>query len=145
METVPDPDEAEALLTVLAETGAPAWLSYTVAGGRTRSGAALPEAFALAARSPQVIAVGVNCCAPADVLPALASAATATAKPLLAYPNDGSVWEAATQTWHAPGTPTPWPTEAWHGTGARLIGGCCRTGPDRIAALRRKIGGSERR
>lgn len=31
LETLPDPAEAEALLTVLAETGAPAWLSYTVA------------------------------------------------------------------------------------------------------------------
>lgn len=38
VETVPDSDEAEALLIVLAETGAPAWLSYTVAAGRTRAG-----------------------------------------------------------------------------------------------------------
>ncbi|MFG2876900.1 homocysteine S-methyltransferase [Streptomyces sp. NPDC048337] len=135
LETIPDPDEAEALLTVLAETGAPAWLGLTVAAGRTRSGAPLPETFALAARSPQVIAVGVNCCDPADVLPALEAAAATTDKPLLAYPNDGSVWEAATGTWHAPATPSPWPTDAWHRTGARLIGGCCRIGPDRIAEL----------
>ncbi|MFD7260171.1 homocysteine S-methyltransferase [Streptomyces sp. NPDC059874] len=135
LETIPDPDEAEALLTVLARTGAPAWLSYTVAGGRTRSGAPLPEAFALAARSPQVIALGVNCCDPADVLPALEAAAATTAKPLLAYPNDGSVWEAATGTWHAPAGEAPWPTAAWRRAGARLIGGCCRIGPDRIAEL----------
>ncbi|MFD9408762.1 homocysteine S-methyltransferase [Streptomyces sp. NPDC059989] len=135
LETIPDPDEAEALLTVLAETGAPAWLSYTAAEGRTRSGAPLPGAFALAARSPQVIAVGVNCCDPADVLPALEAAAGATAKPLLAYPNDGSVWEAATGTWHAPATEARWPTAAWRRAGARLIGGCCRIGPDRITEL----------
>lgn len=135
LETVPDPDEAEALLTVLAETGAPAWLSYTVAEDRTRSGAPLPEAFALAAGSPQVIAVGVNCCDPATVLPALEAAAGTTIKPLLAYPNDGSVWEAATGTWHPPATEAPWPTAAWHRAGARLIGGCCRIGPDRIAEL----------
>lgn len=138
LETVPDPDEAEALLTVLAETGAPAWLSYTVAGGRTRSGAPLPEAFALAARAPQVIAVGVNCCDPSDVLPALeAAAATATAKPLLAYPNDGSVWDAAAGTWDPPPAPVPWPTAAWQRAGARLIGGCCRIGPARVTALTR--------
>ncbi|MCX5611637.1 homocysteine S-methyltransferase [Streptomyces sp. NBC_00047] len=135
LETVPDPDEAEALLTVLAETGAPAWLSYTVADGRTRSGAPLPEAFALAAAAPQVIAVGVNCCDPAEVLPALEAAAAATRKPLVAYPNDGSAWEAATGTWHAPESPRPWPTGAWQHTGARLLGGCCRIGPDRIAEL----------
>ncbi|MCX5403952.1 homocysteine S-methyltransferase [Streptomyces sp. NBC_00335] len=135
LETVPDATEAEALLTVLAETGARAWLSYTVEGGRTRAGQSLPEAFALAAGSPQVIAVGVNCCDPAEVLPALEAAATVTAKPLLAYPNDGSVWEPATATWRAPVTPAPWPTAAWRRTGARLIGGCCRIGPDRIAEL----------
>ncbi|MFE9631391.1 homocysteine S-methyltransferase [Streptomyces sp. NPDC006463] len=135
LETLPDPAEAEALLTVLAETGAPAWLSYTVAGGRTRSGGPLPEAFALAAAAPQVIAVGVNCCDPADVLPALEAAAATTGKPLLAYPNDGSVWDAATRTWQSPRTPVPWPTDAWRRAGARLIGGCCRIGPDRIADL----------
>ncbi|MFI5761371.1 homocysteine S-methyltransferase [Streptomyces sp. NPDC051563] len=135
LETVPDTLEAEALLTVLAETGARAWLSYTVADGRTRAGQPLPEAFALAAASPQVIAVGVNCCDPAEVLPALEAAVAVTGTPLVAYPNDGSVWEPATATWRAPVTPVPWPTDAWRDAGARLIGGCCRIGPDRIAAL----------
>ncbi|MFG2994659.1 homocysteine S-methyltransferase [Streptomyces sp. NPDC048257] len=135
VETIPDTDEAEAVLTVLAETGASAWLSYTVAAGRTRAGQPLPGAFALAAQAPEVIAVGVNCCDPADVLPALEAAAAVTAGPLLAYPNDGSVWNSTTQTWRAPETPAPWPTRAWCTAGARLVGGCCRIGPDRIAAL----------
>ncbi|MEV0989471.1 homocysteine S-methyltransferase [Streptomyces sp. NPDC049949] len=135
LETVPDAEEAEALLGVLAGTGAAAWLSYTVAGARTRAGRPLPEAFALAAGAPEIIAVGVNCCDPADVLPALEAAASATRKPLLAYPNDGSVWDAPTATWHAPPHPTPWPVAAWRTAGARLIGGCCRIGPAGIAEL----------
>ncbi|MCX4696422.1 homocysteine S-methyltransferase [Streptomyces sp. NBC_01408] len=135
LETIPDPDEAEALLGILAETGGPAWLSYTVEGGRTRSGAPLPDAFARAAASPEVIAVGVNCCDPAEVLPALEAAAGVTVKPLVAYPNDGSVWESATATWHPPRAESPWPVPAWRRTGARLIGGCCRIGPARIADL----------
>ncbi|KJK44454.1 MULTISPECIES: homocysteine S-methyltransferase [unclassified Streptomyces] len=141
VETLPDPDEAEAVLTVLAETDAPAWLSYTVADGRTRSGHPLPEAFALAARAPQVIALGVNCCDPAEVLPALEAAAAVTAKPLLAYPNDGSVWEATTGTWRSPEATPPWPTASWRRTGARLLGGCCRIGPDHIAHLARDLTG----
>ncbi|MER5807512.1 homocysteine S-methyltransferase [Streptomyces sp. NPDC002033] len=135
LETVPDTEEAGALLRVLAGTGARAWLSYTVADGRTRAGQPLDEAFALAAAAPEVVAVGVNCCDPADVLPALRAAASVTAKPLLAYPNDGSVWDAATQTWHPPAAPVPWDVPAWRAAGARLIGGCCRVGPDAIAAL----------
>lgn len=140
LETVPDTTEAEALLTVLAETGARAWLSYTVEGGRTRAGQPLAEAFALAAGSPQVIAVGVNCCDPAEVLPALEAAAAVTAAPLLAYPNDGSVWKPATATWRAPAAPVPWPVTAWQRAGARLVGGCCRIGPDRIAELAATLG-----
>lgn len=136
LETVPDSEEADALLRVLDGTGARAWLSYTVAGGRTRAGQPLAEAFALAAGAPEVIAVGVNCCDPAEVLPALEAAASVTAKPLLAYPNDGSVWDAGTRTWHAPAHPAPWPTAAWQEAGARLIGGCCRIGPPWIAGLR---------
>ncbi|MFB7172148.1 homocysteine S-methyltransferase [Streptomyces sp. NPDC056254] len=141
VETLPDPGEAEAVLTVLSETDAPAWLSYTVADGRTRSGHPLLEAFALAARAPQVIALGVNCCDPAEVLPALESAAAVTAKPLLAYPNDGSVWEATTGTWRSPEATPPWPTASWRRTGARLLGGCCRIGPDHIAHLARDLTG----
>ncbi|MEW2417615.1 homocysteine S-methyltransferase [Streptomyces sp. NPDC046866] len=135
VETIPDADEAEVLTAVLAETGATAWVSYTVAAGRTRAGGPLAEAFAVAAASPQVVATGVNCCDPQDVLPALEAAASVTGKPLLAYPNDGSVWDGATGTWQYPSASAPWPTAAWQRTGARLIGGCCRIGPDRIAAL----------
>ncbi|WP_327133929.1 homocysteine S-methyltransferase [Streptomyces sp. NBC_01343] len=135
LETIPDAEEAEALLGVLAGTGAAAWLSYTVTGARTRAGRPLPEAFALAAGAPEIIAVGVNCCDPADVLPALEAAASVTRKPLLAYPNDGSVWDAPTATWHAPPHPAPWPVAAWRTAGARLIGGCCRIGPAGIAEL----------
>ncbi|MFI5982561.1 homocysteine S-methyltransferase [Streptomyces sp. NPDC051555] len=122
LETVPDTDEAQALLSLLAGTGARAWLSYTVAGERTRAGQPLAEAFALAAAAPEVIAVGVNCCAASDVLPALEAAAHLTSKPLLAYPNDTS------------GT-ADWPVAHWRRAGARLIGGCCGVGPQRIAAL----------
>ncbi|MFF5444200.1 homocysteine S-methyltransferase [Streptomyces sp. NPDC012888] len=135
LETLPDTDEAEALLALLPGTGTPAWLSYTVEGGRTRAGQPLDEAFALAAEAPGVVAVGVNCCDPADVLPALEAAARVTGKPLLAYPNDGSVWQAAAQTWERPARPVPWPVDSWRRAGARLVGGCCRIGPARIAGL----------
>ncbi|BFO16620.1 hypothetical protein SHKM778_30080 [Streptomyces sp. KM77-8] len=64
LETVPDTDEAEALLRAVRGLGVPAWLSYSASGDRTRAGQPLEEAFALAARADEVIAVGVNCCTP---------------------------------------------------------------------------------
>uniref|UniRef100_UPI0034DEB482 homocysteine S-methyltransferase family protein n=1 Tax=Streptomyces sp. PU-14G TaxID=2800808 RepID=UPI0034DEB482 len=87
LETVPDVIEAEALLRAVAGCGVPVWLSYTVAGGRTRAGQPLEEAFAVAAGNEQVLAVGVNCCAAHEVGPALEAAARACpGVPLVAYP-----------------------------------------------------------
>ena len=49
LETVPDTDEAEALLRAVEGCGIPVWLSYSIAGEQTRAGQPLREAFALAA------------------------------------------------------------------------------------------------
>lgn len=69
LETVPDIDEAEALLRAVEGLGVPVWLSYSVDGDRTRAGQSLEEAFALVSGVDQVVAVGVNCCDPADMRP----------------------------------------------------------------------------
>lgn len=50
LETVPDADEAEALLRAVQDLDVPVWLSYSVAGDRTRAGQPLAEAFGLAMR-----------------------------------------------------------------------------------------------
>ncbi|MFE1348268.1 homocysteine S-methyltransferase [Streptomyces sp. NPDC058757] len=139
LETVPDADEAEALLRAVAGCGVPVWLSYTVAGGRTRAGQGLAEAFAVAAGNDQVVAVGVNCCDPAEAAGALTVAAGVTGKPGVVYPNSGERWDARSRGWRG-GTAfgpaeAPGLAEAWAAAGARLIGGCCRVGPGTIAAL----------
>ncbi|MGK5529597.1 homocysteine S-methyltransferase [Streptomyces sp. URMC 129] len=135
LETVPDVTEAEALLRAARGCGIPVWLSYTVAGGRTRAGQPLAEAFAVAADEPQVIAAGVNCCSPAEVADAVALAAEVTGKPVVAYPNSGEEWDPAAGRWRGPGTYAPGAAVAWRAAGARLIGGCCRVGPEHIAAV----------
>ncbi|MBA0052030.1 homocysteine S-methyltransferase [Streptomyces sp. AJS327] len=140
LETVPDTDEAEALLRAAEGCGLPVWLSYTVAGGRTRAGAPLTTAFAVAADDPRVIAVGVNCCDPSEVPEACRMAAEATGKPVVAYPNSGEGWDTARGAWHGPETFDVADVPGWTAAGARLVGGCCRVGPRRIAALRERFG-----
>lgn len=135
LETVPDTDEAEALLRAVEGCGVPVWLSYTVTGGLTRAGQPLTDAFALAAGNDQVLAVGVNCCAAHDVGPAVETASRVTAKPVVAYPNSGEGWDAVRHSWSGPPTFEPALARGWAAAGARLIGGCCRVGPDGIAAL----------
>lgn len=135
LETLPDAEEAEALLRAVRGLGVPAWLSYTVAGDRTRAGQPLEEAFALAADVDEVVAVGVNCCAPEDVDGAAATAARVTGKPVVVYPNSGEAWDAGARAWAGRSTFTPEQVTGWQRAGARLIGGCCRVGPEAIAGI----------
>ena len=135
LETVPDSDEAQAMLRAAESTGLPVWLSYTIDGVTTRAGQSLADAFALAAGNDQVIAVGVNCCAPQDVGPAIALARAVTGKPVVEYPNSGEQWDGATRSWSGTGTFDPALVRSWRATGAALVGGCCRVGPAAISAI----------
>ncbi|MFD7132283.1 homocysteine S-methyltransferase [Streptomyces sp. NPDC059894] len=139
LETIPDTDEAEALLRAVRGLGVPAWLSYSVAGDRTRAGQPLEEAFTLVADAQEVIAVGVNCCAPEDVDGAVEIAARVTGKPVVVYPNSGETWDARARAWDGRPTFAPEEVLGWRDSGARLIGGCCRVGPEAITSIARTL------
>ena len=135
IETVPDVDEAEALMGLVRQVGMPAWLSYTVSGTETRAGQPLQEAFAVAADVPEIVAVGVNCCAPVDVLPAVEIARAVTGKPVIVYPNSGEEWDGQRRVWIGTGRWSADLAPQWVAAGARIVGGCCRVMPDDITAL----------
>ncbi|GAA1191676.1 homocysteine S-methyltransferase [Prauserella alba] len=139
LETVPDVDEAVALLTALDAVDVPAWLSYTVAGGRTRAGQSLEEAFAVAAGDDRVVGVGVNCCAPDEVVHAVEVARAITGKPVVAYPNSGHGWDASARQWTGRATFSPEQVRHWIRAGARFVGGCCRVCPAEIAEIARIV------
>jgi homocysteine S-methyltransferase len=159
LETLPDADEADALVGLVRELGVPAWLSYTIDGARTRAGQPLADAFAIAAGVPEIVAVGVNCCAPADVLGAIGVARQVfgerersdgsvqtreqersdkriqIGKPVIVYPNSGEHWDARRGAWVGPSQWRAGLAPRWIAAGARIIGGCCRVGPAGIAEL----------
>lgn len=135
LETVPDADEARALVAAVRGGGLPAWLSYSVRGGLTRAGQPLEAAFAVAAEAEEVIAVGVNCCDPREAADAVRLAVRVTGKPAVAYPNSGELWDAHARGWRGEPHFTPALAAGWYGAGARLIGGCCRVGPALLAEV----------
>ncbi|WP_246228131.1 homocysteine S-methyltransferase [Mycolicibacterium helvum] len=140
LETVPDIDEAEALVSLVREFRVPAWLSYTIADGQTRAGQPLEQAFAVAAEVPEIVAVGVNCCAPAEVLSAVEVARAVTGKPVIVYPNSGEQWDRQRRTWVGSGRLAGHfnanAAAQWAAAGANIIGGCCRVSPADIAAIK---------
>ncbi|MBT0772609.1 homocysteine S-methyltransferase [Kineosporia sp. J2-2] len=137
-ETVPSLAEVEALLAELDRLGHPAWISLTTVGSRTRRGEPAAEAFALAASVPSVIAVGVNCTSPVGIGETVAVAHEASGKPVAVYPNSGEGWDAGRRAW----TPAPpsqglllGDVDGWVTSGAQIVGGCCRVGPEQIRAI----------
>jgi len=137
-ETIPDFVEARALADLVEEAGAAAWLSLSCAdGGHLRDGTPVEDAAGIADATPGLVAVGVNCTAPQHVEELVRRIAGVTAKPIVVYPNSGEGWDAASGTW----LPASGPdvdvagARAWVAAGARLVGGCCRVGPGRIAEL----------
>jgi homocysteine S-methyltransferase len=135
VETIPDADEAEVLVALLDEIDVPAWFSYSVRGATTNAGQPLKDAYAVVAGSRSIIAAGVNCSEQSDVLGAVRDAVAVTGLPGVAYPNRGGTWHSDTKRWEY-GTALDLDlVETWVAAGARLIGGCCGTGPSDIADL----------
>lgn len=138
-ETLPSFAEAEALVSLLAEfPDSSAWFSFTLRdAGHISDGTPLSAVAALLNAAPQAVAVGINCVALESVTPALRTLQALCAKPLLVYPNSGEQYDASSKTWHsAPsGCTLHDKFPEWQQAGARLIGGCCRTTPQDIAAI----------
>lgn len=138
-ETIPCLAEADALVRLLEEfPQTPAWMSFSCRDERhVCHGETLAECVAVADKSPNIVAVGINCTPPRFVEGLLRSLANVTSKPLLAYPNSGESWDAERRCWIDDADALDWGAAAkrWHNAGARLIGGCCRTTPDTICAI----------
>jgi homocysteine S-methyltransferase len=141
IETIPCLAEVEALLTEIQAFDAPAWLSVTCRNGRTRAGERVDEVFAMAADVEQVIAVGVNCVESAEAADLVAAASENSGKPAVVYPNSGEDWDAQARAWVGRATFGPEHAAVWVASGARLVGGCCRVGPQAIRRLARAAPG----
>lgn len=146
LETVPALVEAEALLLAAGDVGLPVWLSLTTVVGadgvvRTRRGEPAREAFAMACGVTQVLAVGVNCCDPVGVAAAVPLAAEATGLPVVVYPNSGEEWDSAARRWTGSPDLDVAAVQGWVDAGARLVGGCCRVGPEQVSDLARTLTG----
>jgi len=138
-ETIPSMEEGEVLVELLQDfPQRSAWLSFSCRDGESVShGERFADCAALARATDQVAAVGLNCTPPQFAEALLASAAD-LGTPLVCYPNSGEHWCAEDNRWEGQGS-TDFPIAAWFGHGARLVGGCCRTGPDDIRRIRAEL------
>ncbi|MEM7587847.1 MAG: homocysteine S-methyltransferase [Acidobacteriota bacterium] len=139
-ETIPSSVEARALRQLLeAEPGIPAWISFSCRDGEHLSdGSELAEAVAELAGCRRLIAVGVNCTAPHFIPSLIERLQRVSELPIVVYPNSGEGYDAVHKRWLPQAEPWSLASSGsdWLRAGARLIGGCCRTGLEDIQSLR---------
>lgn len=142
-ETIPCLLEARALVRLLARfPNTYAWFTFTARDEtHTSHGEPLAECAAFLDQVEQVAAIGINCTAPKYLPGLIAQICAATSKPIIIYPNSGESYDPTTKTWLGETDCDAFGTQAreWYTAGARIIGGCCRTGPAHIQAIRREL------
>lgn len=139
-ETIPCLAEARALARLLPEFPEMwAWISFTARDEKTiAQGESFADCVALLEAYPQIAALGINCTDPRYINGLIRTARRVTTRPIVVYPNSGEQYEVASRSWSGECSSADFGAQArtWYALGAQLIGGCCRTTPDHIRAVR---------
>jgi homocysteine S-methyltransferase len=138
-ETIPCLREALVLARLLEEVALPGWISFSCRDAvRNCVGEDVADCARALDGAPQVVALGLNCTAPQFAAPLLRRMRPHTSTALLAYPNSGERYDALHRCWQDGTEVASFAqlSREWRAAGARLVGGCCRTTPADIAALR---------
>ncbi len=138
-ETIPDLEEAIVLAELIAEyPGITAWMSFSCPNDQTTwAGQSLHEVAVAMRRFPHIIAVGSNCTAPQYMPGIITTFRQAGHDHVVVYPNSGEIYNADDNQWYGTVTCDDYVAAAqtWIDAGATIVGGCCRTNPETIAAL----------
>ncbi|MBB6146434.1 homocysteine S-methyltransferase [Silvibacterium bohemicum] len=140
LETVPSVEEARAIAQALQLfPPVAAWVSFTCKDERSVAhGEPLAECAALLESSAQVVAIAVNCTQPKFISSLIGEIQSASSKPVFVYPNSGELWNTDNRSWYGSADIAGYASLAtdWYAARAQAVGGCCRTTPAHIRAVR---------
>ncbi|KAK9903790.1 hypothetical protein M0R45_000900 [Rubus argutus] len=141
-ETIPNKLEAQACVELLEEENIqmPSWICFSsVDGENAPSGESFKECLDMINRSNKINAVGINCAPPHLIESLICKLKELTSKAIIVYPNSGEIWDGKSKRWLPSKCFDDDKFECfatrWRDSGARLIGGCCRTTPSTIQAI----------
>ncbi len=142
-ETIPSLVEIKILSRLLIDTAKPAWISFSCKDELyLNDGEKISKAANLLANHPSVFAIGVNCTAPKHITSIIKTLKnSAPDKRVIVYPNSGEVYLADSKSWQGISDPNLFQRMAkeWFKSGADILGGCCRIGPDHIRKIKALI------
>ncbi len=137
IETVPSLEEAIALAELTEEMNAECWITFSCKNEYEISeGTKIADCGAALAQFDCVKAIGINC-TPPQYVASLIKEAVKSGKPVIVYPNSGEEYDPVTKTWHGSKDGKRYSDFAkeWLDSGAKAIGGCCRTSPKHIREI----------
>jgi len=148
LETIPSLQEATVLAGLLRDCNTPSWISFSCRDEKHISdGTPIEDVAGLFAGQPSVVAVGVNCTPPQYAAALVRELRVAAPdKFAMAYPNSGEIFNVSDNSWSGTVTPGDCAVAAgeWIDAGAKIVGGCCRMGPEHIRAMASLISESYR-
>lgn len=136
LETVNSITEARVALEAAKEVGLPCWVSFVCdQQGRLFTGETLEEAVRVL-EPAGADAILLNCAPPPDIAAGMRELCRRAKVPTGAYPHIGR-FDPPEWFFTDEYPPSKYTAEAaaWKKLGARILGGCCGTTPDHIAAL----------
>ncbi|HOP63167.1 MAG TPA: homocysteine S-methyltransferase [Spirochaetota bacterium] len=145
-ETFPNQDEALAVAELMNEyPDIHYWIVFTAPDGKRIShGELFQDCVKVLAGRGNLSGIGINCSKPELISPLLYEVDKITDIPIVVYPNSGEIFDAGCSCWTEGNKSWDFSSfaEEWYKRGARVIGGCCRTGPDdikKISLFRNKL------
>lgn len=141
-ETIPSLQEAKFICDLLKEfPDISAWMTFTLKDAvHISEGTMLRECAEFLNTCSQIVAIGVNCVTTEFISDAVQELNACTRKPIIIYPNSGENYDPETKTWYGEEhVHVNTAAAGWAEKGARIIGGCCRTGPEDIRGISRVL------
>ena len=141
IETIPNKAEIGVLVDILrAKPDCAAWISLSCKNeNQLADGSLLGPIVEQLNAVDNVIAIGINCCAPALAEKIARWMRSATSKPLVVYPNRGQIYDATTKEWQGDGETLTNALASVMNSGSSLIGGCCEVDAEAISELNQHI------
>lgn len=145
-ETFPNIDEGAAVCELMQEfPSVHYWIVFTASDEKHIShGELFHECVKKLDDRDNLAGIGINCSRPELITPLLDEVKSLTRQRLIVYPNSGERFDVGCTCWKDESSKADFSqlTEEWYSRGARIIGGCCRTGPEdirKISSYRKKL------
>lgn len=142
-ETIPSMQEASVLHELLKECKTPSWVSFSCKDdSHLNDGTPIAECAKLFNHHPKTKAIGINCSAPQHINGLINAIKTVNPNQhIVVYPNSGETYDANNNSWHGTSSPIECGLAAqnWQHSGANIIGGCCRMGPQHIQQIKQHL------